>query len=525
MSTDLGPLPAQWSSAALGEVCEKIQDGTHLSPKTQLAGGQYRYVTAKNVRSTGLDLGGVTYLRPEDHRSIFRRCDPRKGDVLLVKDGVNTGDVALNTLDEEISLLSSVCFLRPEVGVLSPPFLRYFLMSPVGQQALTGRMTGTAIRRIVLHRIKETRIRIAPPAEQGRIVEVLDSYLSQLDAAVASLASALRKLKTYRASVLKAAVEGRLVPTEAELARKEGRSYEPADVLLARILKERRRRWEEVELAKMKAAGRAPKDDRWKQKYLEPEPPDVDTLPGLPEGWRWATLDWLAEIRGGITKGQKRRPGEELCTVPYLRVANVQRGYLDLAHVKTIDATPSEVEELRLQRGDVLFNEGGDRDKLGRGWVWNDEIPDCIHQNHVFRARLTSPLRPRFVSWYANSKGQAYFFDQGTQTTNLASVNMTKLRALPVPIPPLIEQDRILDEVERLLSVTDATLDCVADEARRCQRLRQSVLAWAFEGKLVDQDPRDEPAAALLARIRAERAAAAVAQPKAKRPKKLRAAS
>ena len=299
------------------------------------------------------------------------------------------------------------------------------------------------------------------------------------------------------------------MPTEASLARAEKRAYEPAEALLARILKERRRRWEEAELARLQAAGKTPKDDKWKAKYREPVTPDTSTLPELPDGWCWATVDMLASVKGGLTKGQRRDSRDVLLDVPYLRVANVQRGYLDLEEVKTIKATRDEVEQLRLEPGDVLFNEGGDRDKLGRGWIWNGEIDDCIHQNHVFRARIfTEDYQPRLLSLYGNSSGQRYFFDEGKQTTNLASINMTKLKSLPVPIPPKSEQSRIVDEVERVLSVADENAVTIEQDMKRCIRLRQAVLKWAFEGKLVDQDPTDEPAERLLARIRAKRAAA-----------------
>jgi len=286
-----------------------------------------------------------------------------------------------------------------------------------------------------------------------------------------------RNLKRYRASVLKAAVEGRLVPTEAELARAEGRDYEPASVLLARILAERRRS-EQV----------------------------FEDLPALPPGWAWSTLGELANVKGGITKGEKRKPNVTYREVPYLRVANVQRGYLDLSIIKMIFASEEKITELRLQPGDVLFNEGGDRDKLGRGWVWKGEISECIHQNHVFRARVVGDaIMPQFLSWYGNTEGQRYFFDEGKQTTNLASINMTKLRALPVPVPPRSEQLRIVQAVEESLSLIDSALSSIEREPARCLRLRQSILKWAFEGRLADQDPTDEPASALLERIRAER--------------------
>jgi type I restriction enzyme S subunit len=154
----------------------------------------------------------------------------------------------------------------------------------------------------------------------------------------------------------------------------------------------------------------------------------------------------------------------------------------------------------------VLFTEGGDRDKLGRGWIWNGELTECIHQNHVFRARLYSAdVEPKLISWFGNAFGQVWFMEQGKQTTNLASINLTKLSAFPVPLPPLEEQRFIVEEVERRLSVVKEVETEVEANLKRASRLRQAILKRAFEGKLVPQDPSDEPASELLERIRAER--------------------
>jgi len=489
-------VPSGWAQAAAGELCEKIQDGTHFSPKVQLSEGAYPYVTAKNVRPRGLDLSDVSYLREEDHKEIYRRCDARHGDVLLVKDGVNTGDAAINTIRGEISLLSSVCMLRPDKDLVIPEFLRYYLQSPQGSGWLTGRMTGTAIRRIVLRRIKETPVVFPHPQEQRRLVAELEAHLSRLDEAVADLGRVNRNLARYRASVLQAACEGRLVPTEVELARAEGRSFEPASEMLERT------------------EGERPAEGNARRSGDDPGASGpVGSDRELPEGWAWATLNAIAKLKGGLTKGQKRRPGERTRPVPYLRVANVQRGFLDLRELKTIEATNAEIEELQLRPGDVLFNEGGDRDKLGRGWVWEGQIAECIHQNHVFRARIIDgAIKPKLLSWYGNSIGQQYFVTEGKQTTNLASINLTKLGSLPVPIPPTAEQVRIVAEVERRLSLADQVAATVDAALSHAERLRQSILKRAFEGKLVPQDPNDEPASVLLERIRKEREVAAQAQ-------------
>ena len=176
--------------------------------------------------------------------------------------------------------------------------------------------------------------------------------------------------------------------------------------------------------------------------------------------------------------------------------------------------------------GDVLFTEGGDRDKLGRGWIWRNEVPDCIHQNHVFRSRLyLNEIVPEFVSWWGNSFGQDFFNRYGKQTTNLASINLTLLSTFPVPLPPVAEQHRILAEVERRLSVAQKVEVSVEANLTRAERLRQSILKQAFSGKLVPQDPNDEPASALLERIRAEREAAASAAKPKRRATRRRAGS
>ena len=259
---------------------------------------------------------------------------------------------------------------------------------------------------------------MAPLPEQRAIVSKIEQLFSDLDNGIENFKAAQKQLKIYRQAVLKNACEGKLVPTDAELARNEGRDYEPADVLLVRILEERREKW------------------NGKGKYKEPAAPDTSGLPELPKGWGWARLDSLADLKGGITKDSKRILTNAR-KIPYLRVANVQRGYLDLNEMKEIEAQESVISELLLRPGDILFTEGGDRDKLGRGCVWQGEILECIHQNHVFRARLYSTeASDKIISWFGNTYGQIYFMREGKQTTNLASINLTKLSAFPVPLPP-----------------------------------------------------------------------------------------
>ena len=227
------------------------------------------------------------------------------------------------------------------------------------------------------------------------------------------------------------------------------------------------------------------------------------------EEWGWTTLGEIADVRGGVTKDSKRQDDPDFVEVPFLRVANVQRGYLNLSEMKTIRVPRVKAEALALEVGDVLFNEGGDRDKLGRGWVWDGQVDDCIHQNHVFRARLLSDdFDPRFVSTHGNTWGKRWFERNGKQTTNLASLNLTTLKRFPVPAAPMAEQQEIVGKLRRLEADTGRAEQDVTIARRRGAALRRSVLAAAFSGRLVPQDPSGEPASVLLERIAAERSAA-----------------
>ena len=225
-------------------------------------------------------------------------------------------------------------------------------------------------------------------------------------------------------------------------------------------------------------------------------------------GWTWTTLGEIAALKGGITKDSKREADPDFVEYPYLRVANVQRGFLDLTEVTAVRADPYKAANLVLLPGDMLFNEGGDRDKLGRGWVWEGQIENCIHQNHVFRARLTDDrFDPYFISMHANTWGQRWFDTHGKQTTNLASISLATLKSFPVPAPPPDEQRAVVDELQSIMRSEDrlrADLDRVE---RRSKTMRRAVLSRAFSGQLVPQASNDEPVSVLMERIAAHRAA------------------
>lgn len=491
--------PNGWSWATVGEVTEAA-----IEQKAPEGQSNFLYVDISSIDNKTKRIVEPKSI-PVSQAPSRARQQLKPNDVLVSMTRPNLNAVAMVPEGMQGAVGSTgFCVLR--TNWLPASWLYYLVQTQDFIKAMSDLVQGVLYPAVRSRDITNYKIPIAPLTEQHRIVAEIEKQFTRLDAAVASLRRVQANLKRYRAAVFKAACEGRLVETDAALARTEQRTYEPAVELLQRTLRERRGRWEADQLAKMEAAGKLPKDDKWKSKYAEPSAPDTNTLPELPEGWTWCNLQMIAELKGGITKGQKRKPGEKVRSVPYLRVANVQRGFFDLREVKEIEATEGEIEELRLLVGDILFNEGGDRDKLGRGWVWQGEIGECIYQNHIFRARLVlSEMPPKYVSHYGNSEAQDYFMAQAKQTTNLASINLRKLGTLPIPLPPLAEQIRIVEEVERRLSIIDGLEKSIVVSLQRAETLRQKVLQDAFTGKLVERDPQDEPASLLLERIKVER--------------------
>ncbi|MCB9049700.1 MAG: restriction endonuclease subunit S [Lewinellaceae bacterium] len=200
----------------------------------------------------------------------------------------------------------------------------------------------------------------------------------------------------------------------------------------------------------------------------------------LPVEWEVKRLDKLAHIQKGIAKG--RKISGESAVLPYMRVANVQDGYLDLSTVKKIKVPKEEISKYLLKYGDVLLTEGGDFDKLGRGTVWKNEVENCVHQNHIFAVR-TNPekLLPKFLSELSSSfYGRKYFMLSSKQSTNLASINSTQLKAFPVPLPPLPEQQQIA----AILSAWDKAIERTQALIAAKEERRKGVMRRLLRGKV-----------------------------------------
>lgn len=221
---------------------------------------------------------------------------------------------------------------------------------------------------------------------------------------------------------------------------------------------------------------------------LDPNAPTTDSgvkwLGEIPAHWETAKLKVVARVQTGLTLG--KRYDEELVDVPYLRVANVQSGYIDIADLATISVPPDVVRRHALRKGDVLLTEGGDFDKLGRGYVWDASVEPCIHQNHVFAVRpQRERLSPVFLAWLTSSLyGRAYFTATSTQSTNLASTTATKVGNFPIPLPPKAEQMRIEEVVRRDLEAIQATEGSLKDAISLLQEYRTALISAAVNGQI-----------------------------------------
>jgi type I restriction enzyme S subunit len=500
----------------LSEVAEVIRGVTYKKEHASNSPtkGFLPVLRATNITGSGLTFDGLVYV-PAENVSDAQLIRP--GDVVIASSSGSkevVGKAGTFVGGNFVGSFGAFCTgLRPS-AFLSTDYFGFFFQTPSYRKSVSELSSGSNINNLKTGDLASQRFSLPPRAEQTRIVAKLEELLSDLDAGVAKLKAAQKKLEQYRQSLLKSAVEGVLTaewrakhpPTETGLQ------------LLERILRERRTRWEAKQLAKFKEQCKAPPKG-WQEKYPEPVQPDTTDLSRLPEGWVWASLDMLGEIASGVAKGSKIGADVEVREVPYLRVANVQRGFLDLSEVKTILATVRDIADLTLQDGDVLFNEGGDRDKLGRGWVWRNEVADCIHQNHVFRVRPYLPeVMPELISHHGNTFGKTWFQKAGKQTTNLASINMTMLRMFPVPLGPADEQRELLTQLEVQIGQIVQQEQVVELGLKQSTAQRQNILRAAFAGELVPQDPSDEPASVLLERIRVERAERSK-QPKARKTK------
>jgi type I restriction enzyme, S subunit len=420
------------------------------------------------------------------------------GDVLVTKMGDPPGDAEVYPLGAPRAVITADCLkFRVDHRLGLSRFFVHAINSRIGRTQIALITKGVAQQKVSLGRFARLRLPVPPLAEQSRIVEKIEELLSDLDAGVAALKRAKANLKRYRAAVLKAAVEGRLT----EQWRADHPDAEPASQLLHRILTERRQKWEANQLAKFAYAGKAPPKN-WREKYVEPTPPDTNGLPGLPEGWCWASLDQLCQR---ITDGEHLSPKTTDSGVMLLSAKDVREHGVELDDTKYVSEEDAKRfrERCNPELNDVLVVSRGAT--IGRTSVVQVDYVFCL---------MGSVILLKSVGIEVNSKMLAYWLRETNCQRKLVAVSgstaqqaiyIRDIRPLVVVLPPQAEQCHVVEEIEEQISKIEAAETQIDHGLHRAARLRQSILKQAFEGKLVPQDPTDEPASMLLERLRASR--------------------
>lgn len=500
MTKDNG-LPKGWTEANLSQCATRITDGTHLPPAFVDSGVSFLFV--KHIIKGRLTFDDTKFISEQTWQDFQNRCPIEQGDVLYTAVGSYGVAVPVQT-DRRFSFQRHIAHIKPH-RQLDSRFLAYFLNSPFGLTQAHRVARGVAQKTVTLGDLKQFSINLAPFNEQVRVVAKIEELFSDLDAGVAALKRAKANLKRYRAAVLKAAVEGKLT----EEWRAKHPAKEPASTLLARILKERRQKWEADQLAKCAAAKKEPPKN-WREKYVEPSRPDISGLPELPEGWCWVALGQMAQF-------QNRRafPSNEYTTkgVKLLRPGNLfPDGTVRWSEKNSRFMHPewAETYPTYIVRGDELVMnltaQSLADEFLGRVCLTRAD-ESCLLNQRLARITPLGGLDNRFALYLLKS---AVFrrFVNGLNTGSLIEHMFTsQLENCYLPLPPLAEQQEIVKEVERRHSIIEGNDLQIDSNLARASRLRQSILKQAFEGKLVSQDPEDEPASVLLERLHASRSA------------------
>jgi len=436
--------PIGWAEAPLPLVCTKITDGTHHSP-VNLPSGDYKYVTAKNIRPWGLDLSDISFVDTKTHQEIYARCPVEKGDVLYIKDGATTGLAAVNPLDEPFSMLSSVALLKPDRKVIEPSYLKYWLNSPETLSIMLDKMTGTAIRRLTLTTISGQILPLAPLPEQRRIVAKVDGLTARTARARKELDRVPTLIARYKQRLLALAFSGELT-----------------------------------------AAWRADHGLR------EPMPTTVD------------------DVSEGLRYGTAQKSYAEPNGIAVLRIPNVASGRISLDDLKYSELEPKEFAKLRLSEGDILVvRSNGSVDLVGRPALVTGDAVGLAYAGYLIRIRPKHDVvMPKFLTLMLEAPAIRSTIEAGARSTSgVNNVNATELGALNVPLFDIDEQVEIVRRIESAFGWLDRMASDHAAAVRLLPKLDAAILAKAFRGELVPQDPNDEPASALLERIKAERGA------------------
>ncbi len=483
-------IPAHWSWASFDDVAQvasDLVDPTLTPGAIHIAPNHIESKTGKLLPFTTVASDKVTSPKHRFHSGqiLYSKIRPYLAKAVHISfEGVCSAD------------------MYPVDALIDAKFLFHWLLSPWFTEKTSQNQGRTILPKINQVALGRLPVPVPPLYEQQRIAIQIEELFSDLDAGVAALKRAKANLKRYRAAVLKAAVEGKLT----EEWRAKNPTKEPASSHLARILKERREQWEANQLAKFAAAGKQPPKN-WKEKYVEPKQPVTTGLPELPTDWCWASVQQVGSVQLGRQRAPQHHSGQHMR--PYLRVANVFEDRIDTSDVMEMNFTPDEYETYRLGYGDILLNEGQSMELVGRPAIYRDEVPGACFTNTLVRFRVydgvdTDYALRVFLAYLKNGRFQKI----ASITVNIAHLGAGRFSEIEFPLPPVEEQAAIIQEVDRHFSLIDAAEEAINLSMTRASRLRQSILKQAFEGKLVPQDPNDEPASVLLERLRASQGTA-----------------
>jgi type I restriction enzyme, S subunit len=494
--SDSNELPSNWVRAPLGELGDWYGGGTPSKANEKFwSNGKIPWFSPKDMKAFRLQSSEDRITRAAvDSSSVD--VFPRDTVLMVVRSGILAHTFPVAVVGVEATMNQDLKGVVPKDGV-DATYLAYALRS-YGRDILNQcSKAGTTVASIDTLALHGYWLPLAPTNEQQRVVEKLDELLSHLDAGTAALERARANLKRYRAAVLKAAVEGRLTETW----RAAHPAAEPAGKLLERILAERRKKWEEAQLEKFAEKGHAPPKG-WKDKYVAPAKPDVAAMPKLPRSWFWSSLGECFPVVVGSTpsRGNSRYWHGD---VNWVSSGEVQFSRISETKERITTEGLANSSARMNPKGSVLLGMIGEGKTRGQAAIL--DIAAANNQNCAAIWVSETEVLPEFVYFWLWSRYE--ITRSGGSGNNQPALNKSLVEQIPFPLPPIEEQREIVLEVDKYCSNLEHSVAALEVMGIRSSRLRRSILKRAFEGKLVPQDPNDEPASELLARIRAGRPA------------------